>query len=405
MSWRCNSLNTPNLRFKEFNDEWIPSTMNEISVMFSGGTPKSTNRNFYNGKIPFIRSGEIHSDHTELFINEEALRSSSAKMVQKGDLLYALYGATSGEVDVSKIEGAINQAILCIKPNCNVYFLKTFLEYQKKNIINKFLQGGQGNLSASIIKQLSVHIPSTEEQEKITVFFKIIDSKIKLQQEKIDLLKEQKKGYMQNIFSQDFRFKDKNGRQFPNWKVYKLSDFSSRITRKNSNLETNRPLTISAQYGLIDQIEFFNKNVASSNLDGYYLLQKGEFAYNKSYSNGFPLGTIKRLDNYKDGALSTLYICFASKDNMNSDFLVHYFDSAQWHKAVSLICVEGARNHGLLNVSVLDFFDTEHQLPCKEEQIEIAHFFNLINEKIDLNEEKLKNLKNQKQALMQQMFI
>jgi type I restriction enzyme, S subunit len=126
----------------------------------------------------------------------------------------------------------------------------------------------------------------------------------------------------------------------------------------------------------------FNKTVSSENLTGYYLLNKGEFAYNISYSNGYPLGAIKRLDNYEDGAFSTLYICFTPKDYVNSDFLVHYFDSTQWYKEVSLICVEGTRNHGSLIVSVSEFFNTLHYLPCLEEQLKIAKFFDCINQKI-----------------------
>ena len=140
------------------------------------------------------------------------------------------------------------------------------------------------------------------------------------------------------------------------WEKKHLSNMVERVVRKNKDNRTQRPLTISAQYGLVDQEEFFNKIVASKNLEGYYLLEKGEFAYNKSYSNWYPFGTIKRLDRYDNGAVSTLYICFNNKENYNSDYLVHYFESSKWHREVSMIAVEGARNHGLLNVSVPDFF-------------------------------------------------
>ena len=132
------------------------------------------------------------------------------------------------------------------------------------------------------------------------------------------------------------------------WKSFKLSEISERITRKNKSLETDRPLTISAQYGLVDQIEYFNKIVASKSLKGYYLLNKGEFAYNKSYSNGYPFGAIKRLDDYENGAISTLYICFNANDKMNSDLLKEYFETDKWYKEIYKIAVEGARNHGLL---------------------------------------------------------
>ena len=156
-----------------------------------------------------------------------------------------------------------------------------------------------------------------------------------------------------------------------------------RVTRKNKNNESRLPLTISAQYGLVDQISFFNKVVASNDMSNYYLLHNGEFAYNKSYSGDYPWGAIKRLDRYEKGALSSLYICFAPQQVVHSDFLVHYFESPKWHKEVSNIAGEGARNHGLLNIAVPDFFNTRHWVPSnRTEQEKIAALFNLIEERI-----------------------
>ena len=139
------------------------------------------------------------------------------------------------------------------------------------------------------------------------------------------------------------------------WEKMRLDAFTERVMRKNKSNQSRLPLTISAQYGLVDQITFFNKVVASTDLSNYYLLKKGEFAYNKSYSSDYPWGAIKRLDNYDQGALSSLYICFAPQDNVVSDFILQYFESPKWHKGISEIAVEGARNHGLLNVAVQDF--------------------------------------------------
>ena len=162
-----------------------------------------------------------------------------------------------------------------------------------------------------------------------------------------------------------------------------LSDIVTRVTRKNKNNESRLPLTISAQYGLVDQISFFNKVVASADMSNYYLLKEGEFAYNKSYSSEYPWGAIKRLDRYPQGALSSLYICFSINDNVDSDFLVHYFESSKWYKEVSNIAGEGARNHGLLNIAVGDFFNTAHCIPAtSKEQQKIAALLNLITERI-----------------------
>ena len=176
---------------------------------FSGGTPSVNNASFYDGNIPFIRSGEIHLTSTALFISESGLTNSAAKLVEKGDILFALYGATSGEVDISKINGAINQAILCIKPlSLNKYFLKDILEYKKQNILNKYLQGGQGNLSAEIIKSLKIYIPSDiSEQQAIANVLSTADDEIDLLNKKLILFKEQKKGLMQQLLTGNIRVK------------------------------------------------------------------------------------------------------------------------------------------------------------------------------------------------------
>ncbi len=167
------------------------------------------------------------------------------------------------------------------------------------------------------------------------------------------------------------------------WKKLRLDAFTERVMRKNKNNLSKLPLTISAQYGLVDQITFFNKVVASTDMSNYYLLKKGEFAYNKSYSSDYPWGAIKRLDNYEQGALSSLYICFAPKENVETDFILQYFESPKWHKGVSEIAVEGARNHGLLNISVQDFFHTYHYIPKdKKEQAKIAKLVSLLDERI-----------------------
>ena len=167
------------------------------------------------------------------------------------------------------------------------------------------------------------------------------------------------------------------------WEKKRLGDFTERVKRKNKYNLSKLPLTISAKYGLVDQITFFNKIVASTDMSNYYLLKKGEFAYNKSYSNDYPWGAIKRLDNYEQGVLSALYICFTTQDNVESDFILQYFESPKWHKSVSEIAVEGARNHGLLNISVQDFFQTYHYLPKeKKEQTKIATLLHLIDERI-----------------------
>lgn len=188
------------------------------------------------------------------------------------------------------------------------------------------------------------------------------------------------------------------------WRVERLSDFADRVTRKNSKNETDLPLTISSKDGLVDQVSYFNKTVASKDMSGYYLLKNGEFAYNKSYSVGYDFGSIKRLDRYPMGALSTLYICFALKKH-DSDFIKAYFDSLKWYREIYMISAEGARNHGLLNVPTDEFFDTKHYLPENtEEQRKIADFLITLERRIEAQQSLVDNLKKYKRGLLSQLI-
>ena len=184
----------------------------------------------------------------------------------------------------------------------------------------------------------------------------------------------------------------------------KLSDFTMRIMRKNTTNVTDIPLTISSKDGLINQNDFFNKQVASKDMSGYYLLHHGEYAYNKSYSVGYDFGSIKRLEKYDMGALSTLYICFALT-KFNSDFIKHYFDSLKWYREIYMISAEGARNHGLLNVPTEDFFATLHTLPIDEaEQEKIASFLDALTERIEKQRSLVENLKKYKRGFLRGCF-
>ena len=189
---------------------------------------------------------------------------------------------------------------------------------------------------------------SIDEQALIGRYFRSIDNLITLHQRKLDKMKELKKTFLNLIFSQKLRFRGFTD----SWELRKLGEITEKITRKNQSLESLLPLTISAQHGLIDQNSFFNKQIASKDVSGYYLIKNGEFAYNKSYSNAYPWGAIKRLDLHDKGVLSTLYIVF-KPTNVESNFLVSYYSADNWHKEVSIRAAEGARNHGLLNGSTI----------------------------------------------------
>ena len=194
---------------------------------------------------------------------------------------------------------------------------------------------------------------------------------------------------------------------FP-WEQRKLGELVDRVVRKNTNNESTLPLTISAQYGLVDQITYFNNRVASRDVSNYYLVLNGEFAYNKSTSDGYPFGAVKRLDLYEKGVLSTLYIVFSPKkeQQVDSDFLTVFFDTDRWHKGVAERAAEGARNHGLLNISAEDFFDIDLSVPKDvAEQKQIGAFIRQLDNLITLHQRELEKLQNIKKSMLEKMFV
>lgn len=197
-----NSPNVPNLRFPEFQGEWEKSKLSDLCTFFSGGTPSSSNKDFYGGDIAFIRSGELHADSTELFITQDGYDNSSAKMVEIGDLLLAMYGATSGDISISKIKGAINQAILCIRTNQNKKFIESVWNKHVSKILRKYLQGGQGNLSADIVKGISFSFPTLEEQERIANLISLLDERIATQNKIIERYESLIRGLNDSLYAQ-----------------------------------------------------------------------------------------------------------------------------------------------------------------------------------------------------------
>lgn len=266
---------------------------------------------------------------------------------------------------------------------------------------------GQKVLSLSKFKSIKTLVPSLPEQQAIGSLFRTLDDLLASYKDNLANYQSLKATMLYKMFP-------KAGQTVPEirldgfegeWVEKRLKDISKRVTRKNNDLVSERALTISAQFGLIDQEEFFQKKIASKDVSGYYLIKNGEFAYNKSYSTGYPLGAIKRLDKYENGVLSTLYILFKAVD-VDSDYLAHYYESDKWHREVSMCAAEGARNHGLLNIAPADFFNTRLVIPKElaEQQALGAYFSNLDNI-INSHQEKITQLETLKKKLLQDMFI
>ena len=260
----------------------------------------------------------------------------------------------------------------------------------------------------NLISQSFFAVPADHaEQKAIAESLAELDNLITLHQRKYDKLCTVKKSMLDKMFPKpgetepEIRFE---GFTDP-WEQRKLGEVAHRVIRKNESNQSDLPLTISAQHGLVDQRDYFNNQVASRDMSGYYLLENGEFAYNKSTSSDSPWGAIKRLTKYEKGCLSTLYICFGL-DQGDPDFLVTYYETNRWHGAVQMIAAEGARNHGLLNIAPDDFLETALTLPCStEEQKQIGCFFTQLNSLITLHQRKLELLRNIKKSLLDRMFV
>ncbi|WP_086141887.1 restriction endonuclease subunit S [Limosilactobacillus reuteri] len=396
------------------NVKWEQRKLSSIAHQtFGGGTPSKSNKQFWNGDFPWIQSSDLAEDtirgvHPNKFITQNALLISAAKKIPKNSIaIVSRVGV--GKVALIPFNYSTSQDFLSLS---GLKINSQFATYSIHKIMKKTasqLQGTsiKGITKKDILNKTIIFPISEKEQVHISSLLKYVDYIISLQQRKLEQLKQLKKAMLQQLFvdknskQPNLRFKNFNS----DWKQRKLKNISKRILRKNSDLQSLLPLTISAQDGLVDQTLYFNKQVASKQLKNYLLLYNGDFAYNKSYSVGYPYGAIKRLDKYKQGVLSTLYIAF-KPTNINSDFLQHYYDTDKWYREIYRNAAEGARNHGLLNISANDFFNSKLVTPSdNEEQLKIAKIINLFNHLITLRQDNLTQLTTLKKYLLQKLFI
>ena len=405
----------PSIRYKGYTEPWEQRKLGEVSNRVKGNDGRMD--------LPTltISAGQGWLDQKERFSgNIAGKEQKNYTLLTRGELSYnhgnsklAKYGAVFQLNDFEEaLVPKVYHSFKMVDGNSGLFIEYLFSTKLPDKELRKLISSGARmdgllNITYNDFVTINLTIPrNKEEQIAIGSFFQELDQLITLQQRELELMKEGKKTLLSKMFPKD-------GENFPEirfpgftdaWEQRKLGEVAERVTRKNKNLESELPLTISAQHGLINQETFFNKKVASKDVSGYYLLKKGEFAYNKSYSSDYPWGAVKRLDNYEMGVLSTLYIVFRPK-SIDSDFLVVYYDSPKWHKEVSMRAAEGARNHGLLNISPQDFFDTELIFPVNHpEQVAIGSFFQELDQLITLQQRELEILKIMKSALLKAMF-
>ena len=405
----------PAIRFKGFSDAWEQRKVGDLLIERNQQAPMSDEYPL----MAFIANEGV-APKGERYDRSALVTDTVNKLykkTEKGDFIYSSNNLETGSIGLNKYGKA------CISPVYSIFeptgiadsdFLGRRLV--RKDFINamvKWRQGviyGQWRIHESDFLKIEITVPSVEEQRKIGAYLDQLDNLITLHQRKFEKLTNVKKSMLEKMFPQ-------NGSSYPEirfkgftdpWEQRKLGELVDRVVRKNTNNESTLPLTISAQYGLVDQITYFNNRVASRDVSNYYLVLNGEFAYNKSTSDGYPFGAVKRLDLYEKGVLSTLYIVFAPKkeQQIDSDYLTVFFDTDRWHKGVAERAAEGARNHGLLNISAEDFFDIDLSVPKDiVEQKQIGAFIRQLDNLITLHQRELEKLQNIKKSMLEKMFV
>ena len=410
------NLNVPHLRFPEFSGEWEETTLGKISEI-TKGSGISKDQLSEQGS-PCILYGELYTKYKSEIIGEvysrTELDSSSLVKSKANDVIIPCSGETAIDISTARCVPFNN---ILLGGDLNIIRLKNddggFFAYQlngvRKTDIARVAQGvSVVHLYGENLKQIIVYHPAIEEQKKITRLLSLIDERIATQNKIIEDLKLLKSAISDAMFCTPKQSAPRKRIKgfYSDWQKVHLKDICSRVSQKNTNGRCDLVLTIAAKYGLVSQLDFFNKSVASENLEGYYLLQKGDFAYNKSYSSEYTCGAVKRLERYEEGVLSPLYICFRpDPSKVNSDYLSYYFESTKWYREIMDISVEGARNHGLLNISVVDYFNTIHRIPNMDEQKCIANVIKAIMHKISSEQTILDCYVKQRIFLLRQMFI
>lgn len=390
----------PELRFPGFKDEgeWSVEYIGNVFNSFSGGTPNTSNVEYYGGSIPFIRSAEIGKEKTELFLTEEGLKHSSAKLVNKGDLLVALYGANSGDSAISKIDGVINQAILCLQSEYSNTFINNFLTLKKDWIVSRFIQGGQGNLSGDIVKSISIPFPKKVEQQKIAACFSSLDEVIEAHSQKLELLKDHKKGLIQNLFPQEgekvpkYRFKEfeKDGV----WVEKKLGDIAEFI---NGRAYKQEELLSEGKYRVLRVGNFFTNNewyYSDLDLGEDKYCEKGDLLYAWSASFGPHIWNEEKvIYHYHIWKVK-------NKKEIHRQFLFNLLDYETFRmKAKSL------NGFALMHITKGTIENWDSIIPKSEkEQQKIASCLSSLDDLITAQAEKIGQLKLHKKGLMQGLF-
>lgn len=391
---------------------WTQTTLGRIGIIKSGSTPARSkhDRYFQEGRWPWVKTMDLTNAEilaTDERITDAALEESSCKLFPAGTVLVAMYGGFNqiGRTGLLLEESAVNQAISAVELDRDEVHPEYVLHWLNGNVRvwREFAASSRKdpNITRENVCEFPIALPPLAEQRRIAHILSTWDQAIATMERLLSNSKRRTRDLMASLLSGHRRFPALTDK----WRYVDLEAVFERVTTKNSTNNTN-VLTISAEHGLISQRDYFNKSVASANLSGYTLLNRYDFAYNKSYSAGYPMGAIKPLLEYEAGVVSSLYLCFRLRADVDADFdfFRHYFEAGLLNQEIEGIAQEGARNHGLLNVSVTDFFKLQLHIPSAPEQRRIAEVINVARAEEARLEAQVRALRQEKSALMSQLL-
>jgi len=405
-----NKTNVPNLRFPGFEEEWERKRLGEVAdkVMYGMNAAAIP----FDGINKYLRITDI--DDISRRFKANPLTSPSGEIEEKyqlkvGDIVLTRTGASVGKSYLyNPNDGKLLFAGFLIKfsiINANPYFV--FSQTLKSNY-NKWVQkmsmrSGQPGINAEEYKDLELAFPAISEQDKISTFLSLIDERIQCQNKIIEELKSFKSAVSKRIFSQELRFKDENGEECPDWEEKKLWEIAEKRIKKNIDNKIINVFTNSAINGIVNQRDFFEKDIANqNNLNGYYIVENNDFVYNPRISSTAPVGPISR-NHLGSGVMSPLYSVFRLKLG-NIDFIECIFNTNVWHKHMENIANYGARADRM-SFAIGDFYEMPIPFPSLSEQTKIANFLSSIDEKIETEKQIIEQYKKQKAYLLQNIFI
>ena len=382
----------PHLRFPEFSGEWKKYKLSEVCSFFSGGTPSSSKKEYYDGSIPFIRSGEIHVNKTELFITEEGLNNSAAKKVVIGDLLLALYGATSGDIAISQINGAINQAILCIRTTQNKKFVESVWKKHVNKLLQTYLQGGQGNLSTDIVKNISFYLTSNIEQNKLARFVSLLDERIATQNKIIEDLKLLKSAIIEEHYKKQKK------------QIVSVADLGQPFNVGNlSKEDLSETGHLCIIYGELFTTYGATINVVESHthkFHGMTLSRKGDLLFPSSTTVDAVSLIAPSVINVDGVVLGGDMFGIHISSDFNPQYLSYFFNLIARNQLAKY-----AKGSTIIHLHYKEIEKAKLLLPSLEEQNRMATCMAAFDERITIEYTIQKSLMIQKQYLLRQMFI